>query len=143
MSYAVSLIGLLKDLEKESSMPRWTQEQLVKLIPATDLHVAPFREDGLTTGTLTWVWSVVLSDELYARPYHGPDSRWYKAAMRSRGGRATIAGIDTGVVFEQADAGMVSRIDAAYREKYRGSRYLKAMLELGPQTCTVRIRPAG
>jgi hypothetical protein len=50
------------------------------------LHIPPFREDGVTDGTPTWIWSVVIGDALYARGYNG-DSRRCQAAVRQRAGR--------------------------------------------------------
>ena len=34
---------------------------------ADDLHISPFREDGVTYGTPTWIWSVAVDDALYVR----------------------------------------------------------------------------
>lgn len=36
-----------------------------------DLHISPFREDGKTYGTPTWIWSVVVDGGLYVRAYNG------------------------------------------------------------------------
>jgi hypothetical protein len=33
----------------------WPEEELRKTAEADDLHIAPFREDGATYGTPTWV----------------------------------------------------------------------------------------
>jgi hypothetical protein len=38
----------------------WLQDELRKIADADDLHIAPFREDGVTYGTPTWIWSVWL-----------------------------------------------------------------------------------
>ena len=41
-------------------MTAWANGELRK-IPETDgLHISPFREDGVTYGTPTWIWSVVV-----------------------------------------------------------------------------------
>ncbi len=32
------------------------------------LKIAPFRENGKTYGTPTWIWEVVVNNELYAEP---------------------------------------------------------------------------
>ena len=57
------------------------------------LHIAPFRDDGVTYGTPTWIWSVAVDDALYVRAYNGQDSRWYQAAVRHKAGRVTAAGM--------------------------------------------------
>ncbi|WP_236756108.1 DUF2255 family protein [Actinomyces radicidentis] len=46
-----------------------------------DLHVSPFREDGTTYGTPTWIWSVVVDGRLFIRAWNGPSGRWYQAAV--------------------------------------------------------------
>lgn len=58
----------------------WSKEELRRIAEADDLHIAPLREDGVTYGTPTWIWSV--GDALYVRAYNGQNSRWYQAAVR-------------------------------------------------------------
>jgi hypothetical protein len=122
-------------------MSAWTEKELNQIAATDDLHIAPFREDGVTYGTLTWIWSVVVDNELYVRPYNGSSSRWYKAAMAQRAGRITAAGIAKEVAFEPAEESINDRIDDAYRAKYASSPYLKPMI--GPRTraTTVKITP--
>lgn len=48
-------------------MAAWPNEELRKIAEADDLHISPFREDGVTYGTPTWIWSVVVDDALYVR----------------------------------------------------------------------------
>ena len=67
-------------------MGTWSNDQLRKIAEADDLHISPFREDGVTYGTPTWIWSVAVGDDLYVRAYYGQNSRWYQAAMRQNGG---------------------------------------------------------
>ena len=47
----------------------WAPNELRKIAETDDLHIAPFREDGQTYGTPTWIWSVVVDGELYVRAY--------------------------------------------------------------------------
>jgi hypothetical protein len=42
-------------------MGTWSKQELSKIAEADDLHIAPFREDGVTYGTPTWIWSVAVS----------------------------------------------------------------------------------
>lgn len=49
----------------------WSQEELHKLAESDDLHVSSFREDGVTYGTPTWIWSVAVDGALYVRGYNG------------------------------------------------------------------------
>ena len=67
-------------------MSTWPKDELRKIAEADDLHIAPFRENGVTYGTPTWIWSVAVEDSLYVRGYNGKSSRWYQAAIRQEGG---------------------------------------------------------
>jgi hypothetical protein len=98
-------------------MSTWTQDRLQQIESSDDLHIAPFREDGVTPGTPTWIWSVVVDGELYVRAYNGTSSRWYQAASKQKAGQVTVAGQTTDVSFEQVSGEINDRIDAAYRAK--------------------------
>ena len=52
-----------------------------------DFHIAPYREDGETFGTLTWIWVVEVEGSLYVRAYNGVNSRWYKSALSQKAGK--------------------------------------------------------
>nr|WP_216366340.1 DUF2255 family protein [Geobacillus sp. BMUD] len=112
-----------------------------QIAAADDLHISPFREDGKTYGTPTWVWSVIVGDSLYVRAYHGQQSRWYQAAIRQRAGRITVAGMTKEVAFEPVAGSINDLIDDAYREKYKGSPYLDAMISTRARAATVKIVP--
>jgi hypothetical protein len=120
-------------------MHPWPKDELDKIAASDDLHIAPFREDGKTHGTPTWIWSVALDGELYVRAYNGQSSRWYKAAVRQRAGRITAAGMTRDVEFERVDGSLNDRIDDAYRAKYGGSPYLRPMIGAAARTATIRI----
>jgi len=122
-------------------MSPWPKDELCKIAAADDLHIAPFRDDGVTYGTPTWIWSVAVDDALYVRAYNGPGSRWYQAALRRKAGRIVAAGIAREVAFEPVDGPLNDRIDDAYRVKYRGSPYLHPMIGKQARSATVRIVP--
>lgn len=122
-------------------MADWHKDELTKIAEADDLHVSPFREDGVTYGTPTWIWSVVVDDALYVRAYNGQKSRWYEAALRQKAGRITVAGITKEVRFEAVDGPVNDRIDAAYRAKYKGSPYLDPMIGARARSATAKINP--
>jgi hypothetical protein len=124
------------------SAAAWTKDELTRIAETDDLHIAPFREDGVTYGTPTWIWSVVVGDGLYARAYNGQGSRWYQAALRQKAGRITAAGMTKEVRFEPVDGPMNDRIDDAYRTKYRGNPCLKPMISARARSATVTITPA-
>ena len=120
-------------------MTAWVKDQLRKIAETDDLHISPFREDGLTYGTPTWIWSVVVGDALYVRAYNGKNSRWYKAAARQKAGRISAADMTTKVTFELVDGPINDRIDDAYRAKYRGSQYLNPMIGARARSATVKV----
>ena len=124
-------------------MTRWSKEELSKIAASDDLRIAPFREDGKTYGTLTWIWSVVVNDTLYVRAYNGQNSRWYQAAMQQKAGRITAAGLTKEVIFEAVQGPIQNQIDDAYRTKYRRSKYLNPMIGKDAQSATVKIMPRG
>jgi len=119
----------------------WVKEELHRIAEADDLHIAPFREDGATYGTPTWIWSVAVDDALYARGYSGQDSRWYRAAVRQKAGRIIAAGMTKEVTFEPVDGPVNDRIDDAYRAKYHASPYLNPMIGKRARSATVKIMP--
>ena len=122
-------------------MGGWSKEELSKIANTDDLHISPFREDGKTYGTPTWIWSVVLGDSLYVRAYNGQRSRWYQAAMRQKAGRITAAGLTKEVAFEPVTGEINDDIDDAYRTRYKGSPYLAPMIAARARGATVRIAP--
>ncbi|MBV8812707.1 MAG: DUF2255 family protein [Acidobacteriaceae bacterium] len=122
-------------------MSAWSKDELRKIAETDDLHISPFPEDGTTYGTPTWIWSVVVDDQLYARAYNGKSSRWYRAALRQKAGRITAAGITKEVAFEPVEGAINDRVDDAYRTKYKGSPYLDPMIGSRARAATVRIEP--
>jgi hypothetical protein len=123
-------------------MAAWSKEELRKIAEADDLHISPFRGDGATYGTPTWIWSVAVDDALYVRGYNGIKSRWYQGAVQQKAGRIKAAGMTKEVAFEPMDDGPTNdRIDEAYRAKYTNSPYLKPMISAHARAATIRIAP--
>jgi hypothetical protein len=122
-------------------MATWLKDELSEIAETDDLHIAPFREDGVTYGTPTWIWSVAVDDGLYVRAYNGQDSRWYQAAIRQKAGRITAAGITREVSFEPVDGSANDLIDDAYRAKYKSSPYLNPMIGARARSATVKVIP--
>ena len=113
-----------------------------KISETDDLHISPFREDGKTYGTPTWIWSVVVDGALYVRSYNGKSARRYQAALKQKSGRITAAGMTKEVSFEPVSGSLSDRIDDAYRSKYASSPYLKPMISARARDATVRVKPA-
>ncbi|MDW9788486.1 DUF2255 family protein [Sinorhizobium meliloti] len=122
-------------------MNTWPTDELRQIAESDDLHIAPFREDGRTYGTFTWIWSVVVDGELYVRGYNGQQSRWYQAAIRQKAGRITAAGMTKEVSFEPVEGAINDQIDEGYRRKYATSRYLAPMIGERARAATVKITP--
>jgi len=122
-------------------MTGWPADELQKIVETDDLHISPFREDGVTYGTLTWIWSVVVGDALYVRAYSGQESSWYQAALRQKAGRITAAGMTKEVTFEPVDGPINDLIDDAYRAKYRRSKFLSAMIGARARFATIKVMP--
>jgi hypothetical protein len=118
----------------------WSQDELCKIAEVDDLHISPFREDGVTYGTPTWIWSVAVDGALYVRAYNGQNSRWYQAAVGQKAG-CIAAGMTKKVTFEPVDGPINDLIDDAYRAKYRGSPYLSPMISARARSATVKVTP--
>lgn len=119
----------------------WSNDELRKIAVTDDLHIAPFRPDGKTYGTPTWIWSVVVEESLYVRAYNGRHSRWYRAALSQKAGRITAAGMTREIVFDPVEEAIIDRVDGAYRARYRSSRYLDPMVGADARSATVRVTP--
>jgi len=122
-------------------MARWSKEELRKIVAADDLRISPFREDGMTYGTPTWIWSVAVGDALHVRAYSGQKSSWYQAALRQKAGRITAAGMTKEVTFEPVDGPINDLIDDAYRAKYPRSKFLSPMIGARARSATVKVMP--
>jgi hypothetical protein len=120
-------------------MSNWPKAELKKIAEADDLHISPFREDGVTYGTPTWIWSVVVDGGLYVRGYNGQNSSWYRAAVTQKAGRIRVAGLEREVEFEPVVGEVNDCIDEAYRAKYSSSPYLAAMIGKRARAATVKI----
>ncbi len=119
----------------------WPKDELRRIAETDDLHISPFREDGKTYGTPTWIWSVAVGDALYVRGYNGTGSRWYQAALGQKAGRITAAGMTKEVAFEPVSGSINDSIDDAYRAKYASSPYLEPMIGARARAATVGVMP--
>jgi hypothetical protein len=126
---------------KNNPIITWSKDELSKIVEADDLHISPFREDGVTYGTPTWIWSVAIEHALFVRAYNGPSSSWYRAAMRQKAGRIIAAGMTKDVIFEPVDGPVNDLIDDAYRMKYRASPYLNPMIGACARSATIKVMP--
>lgn len=126
-------------MNKESK--QFQPDELMEIDSADDLKIAPFREDGETYGTPTWIWEVVVNGELYVRAYNGVNSSWYRSALQQKAGRIIAAGMTKEVRFEPVSGDINNAIDEAYKKKYTSSPYLLPMVNSRARAATVRIIP--
>ncbi|TDF93336.1 MULTISPECIES: DUF2255 family protein [Arthrobacter] len=122
-------------------MTSWTIGQLEQIGTTDDFHISPYRADGTTPGTPTWIWSVVVDGDVYVRAYNGTASRWHRSALKQGAGHIRAGGIDADVTFTPVDGEINDRIDAAYARKYAGSPYLPPMISTRTRAATVRVDP--
>ena len=130
--------------KKKNSMDelskKLTAEDVKKIAKADDFHIAPFREDGKTYGTPTFIWSVEVDGNLYSRAYSGKKSSWYKAAIREKAGKIQGAGMERKVHFEPVTDEKTNKlVDEAYKKKYAGDEYLDDMVSETPKGATVKM----
>ncbi|WP_297094730.1 DUF2255 family protein [uncultured Draconibacterium sp.] len=117
-----------------------TTQEIAQIAKKDDFHIAPFREDGVTYGTPTWIWSVEVEGKLYVRAYNGIRSRWYQSAVKQKAGKIEAAGLIKKVQFETiTDSCLNEKIDNAYRAKYSDSAYLNSMISERAKAATVRV----
>jgi len=117
-----------------------TPQEIAQIAQNDDFHIAPFREDGVTYGTPTWIWSVMVEGNLYVRAYYGTKSRWYQSAVKQKAGKIEAAGLVKKVQFETiTDRNLNEKIDDAYRAKYSDSPYLNSMISERAKAATVRV----
>ena len=106
------------------------------------MQIAPDRADG-TPGRATTIWVVRAADDLYVRSYRGPSGGWYRRAVRSRRGTIRAGSLERRVRFDDAEAGLQSQIDQAYRTKYAAySSLVSPMVAPAAVATTLRLRPA-
>ncbi len=118
-----------------------SKEEIAKIVDKDDFKIAPYRADGKTFGTLTWIWSVSVEDRLFVRAYNGVKGRWYQSAISQTAGKITGAGLERMVSFVPiSDGDLNARIDEAYRKKYSSSPYLNSMISDRAKAATIEVK---
>lgn len=121
-------------------MMKELDSQAIEMISErNDFHIAPYREDGETFGTLTWIWVVEVEGSLYVRAYNGVNSRWYKSALSQKSGKIKSNGTEFRVQFQPISGEINDKIDEAYRVKYSSSSYLQSMISDRAKAATVKV----
>ena len=115
----------------------WSKDEPRRIAEADDLHISPFREDGVTYGTPTWIWSVSAKRALL-RAYNGPKSRWYQTALRQKAGRIIAGGMTKEVTFEPVDGPIDDCLPGEISMTDRPAKHTAARSKGLRQQCTKR-----
>jgi hypothetical protein len=125
-------------------MNGWTSEELTKIGTAEELRIRSLRRDG-TLRKPTTIWVVRHGDDLYVRPVNGRTSGWFRGTQVRQEGHIRCGGVDKDVRFVSVDAddGVNTDIDAAYRAKYRRypASYVDAVLTPQAKSATIKLLP--
>jgi hypothetical protein len=123
-------------------MTTWARSHLGSIGKAEELQIASLRDDGSYTKPVT-IWVVSVDDDLFVRSVNGRTSAWFRGVLTRHEGRISAAGIETEVIFSDADPNLNEAIDAAYRAKYR--RYEASIVDsiVSPKarSATIRLMP--
>ena len=120
-------------------MTKWTADELASIENADELQIAFQRPDGTLAAPRT-IWVVRDGDDLYVRSVKGRTSGWFRGIQASHKGHVEAGGVSKDVTFVDADQGVGTELDSAYRTKYR--RYAASIVnsELTPQARSAAIK---
>ena len=123
-------------------MAGWTDDELRRIGRAEELEIAAVRRDG-TRRVARPIWVARVGDGLYVRAAYGAATCWHRIARASGQARISAGGVNTDVTVQDADAGVLDTVDAAYREKY-GRRYasiVDSITDTDHRATTLRLMP--
>jgi hypothetical protein len=119
----------------------WDSAELEHIGTATELGFAVRRADD-TLSRYTVMWVVPVGTSLYIRSAYGPDSAWYRRALRYGSGRIRAGGVERDVVLDHLapDDPVHGEVDASYHAKY--DQYGPAIVGtvVGPAAASVTLR---
>ncbi len=123
----------------------WDSSDLDRVGTATELDLAARRPDD-TLSRFTTMWVVSTGDSLYVRSAYGPDSAWYRRALRHGRGRIRAGGVERDVVLEHLspDDPVHHEIDNAFQAKYDryGPRIVGTVVGADAAKVTLRLDAA-
>jgi hypothetical protein len=123
----------------------WDSAELEQVGTATELELATRRGDD-TLSRYTVMWVVRVATSLYVRSAYGPDSAWYRRAIRHGRGRIRAGGVEREVVFARLapDDHVHGEIDASFHAKYDeyGPQIVGTVVGPDAATVTLRLDPA-
>lgn len=99
-------------------MRPWGNDKPNKVGAASELQIAPIRQDGTLRNRVT-IWGVRVGNDLFVRYYAGPGGAWFRASLVTHKGHFTVSGVDKDVIcVEESDTKNNEGISAAYIAKY-------------------------
>ena len=123
----------------------WSGSELDQVGGATELHLAARRIDE-TLSPFTTMWVVRVGGDLYVRSAYGPESTWYRRALRHGRGRIRAGGVERDVVFEHvtSEDQVHAAIDDAFHAKYDqyGPRIVGTVVGQDAARVTLRLDAA-
>jgi hypothetical protein len=126
----------------DTSMTKWTSDELNKIGTAEELQLASLRRDG-TLRKPVIMWVVWVGDDLFVRSVNGRGSAWFRGVLVLYEGRIWAGGVEKDVIFvEETDPDTNDRIDAAYLTKYgRYPQYVAPMVTPEVRAATIKLAP--
>ncbi|MFF2729847.1 DUF2255 family protein [Streptomyces sp. NPDC058008] len=122
-------------------MKTWNGSDLEQIGGAEELALRSERGDGSLRDPVT-MWVVRAGDQLYVRSVKGTDGPWYRGTRSRHQGRVEAGGVRQEVAFREADPGVYTRVDAAYRDKYgRYPDIVQHVLTDRARASTLRLEP--
>ena len=120
----------------------WTAPDLDRVGAAVELQLAARRSDD-SLSPYTTMWVARAGDDLYVRSAHGPDSVWYRRALRHGRARIRAGGVERDVVLTHvpSDNPVHTAIDAAMHAKYDryGERIVATVVGADATLVTLRL----
>jgi hypothetical protein len=124
-------------------MTKWTSDELNRIGNAEELQIASLRSDG-TLRKPVIIWVVRVGDDLYVRAYKGRTGSWFRGTQVRHEGHIRAGGVDKDVIFmDESDPDINTKIDTAYRTKYRqsGAQYVDPMVTPEARSATIKLMP--
>jgi hypothetical protein len=124
----------------------WDTSELDRIAGATELDLAARRDDG-SLSRYTTMWVAQVDANLYVRSAYGPDSAWYRRAVRHGRGRLRAGGVERDVVLVHLspDDALHTVIDDAFHAKYDryGPRIVGTVVGTEAAAVTLRLDRTG
>jgi hypothetical protein len=119
----------------------WSREALDLIGGAGELQIATRRADETLRGWLP-IWVVCVDGQVYVRTWHRRGDGWFGHAVALGRARIRVPGLEADVIVEDVgdrDAGLRSRVDAAYGAKYGSGTSVDQMITDDAVASTLRI----